>query len=92
MGLIGENPHPLVSARSLLRSFSSQGFAQGCHAPISEGLGFPEFTRFSTPGHPEALLFLHEPLGDSLRRNVRAYQHISENLDPCRAHSRMLYH
>ena len=60
MGLIGEIPHPLVSARSPLHIFSSRGFAQGCHVPLARDVGFPEFTRFFNPGYPGKLLFLHE--------------------------------
>ena len=59
MGLIGEIPHPLVSARSPLREkISLRGFAQGCRVPRSWEVGFPEFTRFFSPGHPGKLLFL----------------------------------
>jgi len=35
MGLIGEYPHPLVSARSSLPLLSSRGFAQDCHTLFS---------------------------------------------------------
>jgi hypothetical protein len=74
VGLIGENPHPLVSARSPLQTFSSRGFAQGCHVPLEQDLGFPEFTRFFNPGYPGKLLFLRGPLGDSSRKEARTCQ------------------
>jgi hypothetical protein len=53
--LIGENPHPLVSARSPLRRFSSRGFAQDCHTAFDRCAGSPEFTRFFNPGLPGKL-------------------------------------
>jgi hypothetical protein len=50
MRLIGENPHPLVSARFPLRLFSSRNFAQDyLFLFTKEKEGFPEFTRFSIP-------------------------------------------
>ena len=36
MGRIGENPHPLVSARFPLHMFSSRNFAQDYHIPPCE--------------------------------------------------------
>ncbi|MCI0556858.1 MAG: hypothetical protein MN733_00045, partial [Nitrososphaera sp.] len=50
MGLIGENPHPLVSARFPLRMFSSRNFAQDYHISY-RNVGFPEFTRCFTPDY-----------------------------------------
>ena len=49
---LGSAPQSLVSARSCLHRVTnhidrSAGFAQGCDASLA-GLGFPEFTSFST--------------------------------------------
>jgi len=74
VGLIGENPHPLVSARSPLPAFSSRGFAQGCHVLLALDLGFPEFTRFFNPDYSGKLLFLREPPGDNWRKEARTCQ------------------
>ena len=69
--LIGENPHPLVSARFPLRSFSSRNFAQDYHLLQKQKLGFPEFTRLFNPDYSERLQYPREFLDDNLRISLR---------------------
>lgn len=58
MRLIGENPHPLVSARFPLRNFSSRNFAQDYHIHNLQDLGFPEFTRCFNPDYSGKLQYV----------------------------------
>ncbi len=67
--LIGEIPHPLVSARSpLLTAFLFAGLRSGLPSFDRRKEGFPEFTRFFNPDYSGKLLFLHEALGDNLHK------------------------
>ena len=64
--LIGEIPHPLVSARSPLpNAFLFAGLRSGLPSLDCRKEGFPEFTRFFNPDYSGRLLILHEVPGDS---------------------------
>jgi hypothetical protein len=67
--LIGEIPHPLVSARSpLLTAYLFAGLRSGLPSLDCRKEGFPEFTRFFNPDYSGKLLILHEALGDNLHK------------------------
>ena len=57
MGLIGESPQPLVSARFPLRTSPLRGTSlRIALSSDCNDLGFPEFTRFFNSDYPEKLL------------------------------------
>ena len=73
MGLIGENPHPLVSARSPLRGVLFAELRSGLPYPTLGSLGFPEFTRCFTTGYPAVLLFPRESLDGLFTRSPQPH-------------------
>ena len=81
--LIGEIPHPLVSARSpLLNAVLFAGLRSGLPSLDCRKEGFPEFTRFFNPDYSGKLLILHEALGDNLHKRgctCRALVSLSPN-------------
>ena len=72
-GRIGENPHPLVSARfPLHRTVLFAGLRSGLpYSRVSENVGFPEFTRSFNPDCSGKLLFLRGLPDDSSHKEVR---------------------
>ena len=83
--LIGEIPHPLVSARSpLLIAFLFAGLRSGLPSLDCRKEGFPEFTQFFNPDYSGKLLILHEALGDNLHKRgciCRALVSLSPNFE-----------